>query len=80
MQKHTRIYMDYFGYDLSDFIPCEICERPAADTHHIIYKSQGGKDEAGNLMALCRDCHITAHSEYYPKNFLQNVHNKFITK
>lgn len=26
MQKHTKIYMDYFGYTIADFISCEICD------------------------------------------------------
>ena len=25
MQKHTKIYFDYYGYDKTDFIACEIC-------------------------------------------------------
>lgn len=31
-------------------------------THHIIYKSQGGKNDLGNLITLCGDCHRLAHS------------------
>jgi hypothetical protein len=34
--------MDYFGYDLSDFICCEICGKTANDIHHIENKKSGG--------------------------------------
>ena len=62
MQQHTKIYMQYFGYETSDFIPCEVCERQATDTHHINARGMGGdpkgkKDVIENLMALCRECH-----------------------
>lgn len=66
--------MDYFGYDESDFIPCEVCGRKAVDIHHIIYRSQMGGDVIDNLMALCGDCHSAAHSEYFERDFLRNVH------
>lgn len=62
MQRHTKIYMDHFGYDTSDFIPCEVCEDKATDVHHIDARGMGGdpkgkKDVIENLMALCRTCH-----------------------
>lgn len=31
MKKHTKIYLDYFEYAISDYIGCEVCERPAVD-------------------------------------------------
>lgn len=62
MKKHTKIYLDYFGYGMEDFIPCEICGNKAVDIHHIDCRGMGGsskKDKIENLMALCRECHIT---------------------
>ena len=61
MKKHTRIYLDYFGYVLDDFIPCEVCSSRAVDIHHIDCRGMGGgktKDKIENLMALCRSCHL----------------------
>ena len=61
MKKHTKIYMDYFGYGIDDFIPCESCGRKAVDIHHIEARGMGGttdKDTIDNLMALCRYCHV----------------------
>ena len=62
MQKHTKIYMNHWGYGEQDVILCENCGwKRAADCHHLLFKSQGGKDEIENLMALCRNCHVEAH-------------------
>ena len=62
MQLHTKIYFDFFGYDISDFVPCEMCGTRATDIHHIEARGMGGdpqgkKDVIENLMALCRSCH-----------------------
>lgn len=51
------------------------------EVHHIIFRSQGGKDEPSNLVTLCRRCHQRAHKndkyrrywerwkdELYPRN------------
>lgn len=29
--------------------------------HHVVYRSQGGTDEPGNLLTLCRGCHDALH-------------------
>jgi 5-methylcytosine-specific restriction endonuclease McrA len=53
--------MDFFGFDVADFIPCELCKyKPATDIHHIKSRGMGGTkkhDTIENLMALCRNCH-----------------------
>jgi 5-methylcytosine-specific restriction endonuclease McrA len=40
---------------------CVLCGRPAIDTHHVVFRSHGGRDIADNLVCLCRDCHNMAH-------------------
>jgi 5-methylcytosine-specific restriction endonuclease McrA len=42
---------------------CRVCGRRATDTHHILYRSQGGPDEPWNLICLCRACHELVHRE-----------------
>ncbi len=43
---------------------CKLCgSYDFLEVHHIKYRSQGGKDEAANLILLCRDHHLKAHSE-----------------
>jgi 5-methylcytosine-specific restriction endonuclease McrA len=83
MQKHTKIYMDYFGYDTSDFIPCEVCGMGAVDIHHIDARGMGGdpkgkKDVIENLQAVCRDCHTKYGDIAELKEVLKKVHLKFM--
>jgi 5-methylcytosine-specific restriction endonuclease McrA len=83
MQKHTRIYLDYFGYDTSDWIGCEVpdCGKQCVDVHHLIPRSKGGKDTIENLMGLCRDCHHEVHFGTKLKNeYLITVHQINIHK
>lgn len=61
MKKHVKVYLDYFGYDTTDFIPCELCGQKAVDINHIFARGMGGsksKDVIENLVACCRKCHI----------------------
>lgn len=79
MQKHTQIYLDYFGYGEQDFIPCEVCGKRACDIHHVTGRGKG-KNIIANLMALCRDCHSKAHDNIYKMELLLNIHYSVITK
>ena len=62
MKKHVKIYMNHHGYGEQDIVLCEECTAVAVDIHHIIFKSQGGKDNIENLIALCRECHNKKHN------------------
>lgn len=75
MKKHTKIYFEHYGYDISDFIPCEICGAKAVDIHHIDARGMGGtnKDNINNLMALCRECHIYYGDKKEFKDYLKNI-------
>ena len=79
MKKYTRTYLNYFGYDETDFIPCEVCNKQAVDIHHIQAKGMGGsntKDNIENIMALCRECHTKYGDKKQYKDFLTDIHNK----
>lgn len=88
MKKHTKIYLDSFGYppDPSIHIPCEIgkneynnCLNKATDIHHIDARGMGGskdKDRIENLMALCRNCHNDYGDIKKYKEFLFAIHKK----
>ena len=82
MQKHTKIYMAYFGYDASDFIPCELCGAKAVDIHHIDCRGMGGseKDNIENLMALCRFDHIKYGDKKQFTDMLKDRHSEFMNK
>jgi 5-methylcytosine-specific restriction endonuclease McrA len=44
-------------------LPCEVCElRPGSQVHHKVFRSQGGNDEAGNLLWVCHLCHDDIHA------------------
>lgn len=85
MRKHVHIYMKYFGYDESDFIPSEISGKKANDIHHIDCKGMGGnpsgdKDVIENLIALTRQ----EHEKYGDKaefiDFLRDKHLKYMER
>ena len=41
---------------------CEECGRAGAlQTHHVTPRWRGGGDEPGNLVVLCKVCHLAAH-------------------
>ena len=42
---------------------CRVCGQPAADVHHIVFRSHGGKDSEQNLICLCRKHHEQAHND-----------------
>jgi len=77
MKRHTKIYFDYFGYDVTSFIPCEICEKKAVDINHIKPRGMGGSkkmDNIENLMAVCRECHIEYGDKKQHIDFLTQIH------
>lgn len=70
-------YLNHFGYDISDFIPCEVCGKTAIDIHHIEARGIGGSKQADNienLMALCREDHIKYGDKKQYKDFLKCKH------
>ena len=40
---------------------CTMCGCPAEEVHHKVPRSKGGKNESGNLVVLCRECHEMLH-------------------
>ena len=81
MQKHTKIYINHFGYTLADFIPCEICGGQAVDIHHIEPKGMGGsktKDYIENLIAVCRKHHEDCHNSKDFNETAKNIHLKVL--
>lgn len=47
-----------------DGYACALCGRAdGLQIHHVVHRSQGGKDEPWNLVTLCPMCHQLAHGE-----------------
>jgi len=77
MKKYVKTYLDYFGYDQSSWIPCEMCGQTAVDINHIDARGMGGsklKDNIENLMAMCRKCHIDLGDKKEHKVMMKVVH------
>jgi hypothetical protein len=83
VRNHTKIYLEYFSFDVSDFIPCEICSSPAQDIHHIEARGMGGsklKDNIENLQAVCRACHIKYGDKKQYKEMIKEIHQKYMQR
>ena len=83
MKHHVEIYLKEMNYDITDFIPCELCNAKAVDIHHIDCRGMGGsqsKDTIENLMALCRKCHIKFGDKKGYIDMLNKVHSNKIDK
>lgn len=79
MKTHTKLYFKHFGYDVTDFISCEVCGNRAVDIHHIHARGMGGTKDADNiknLMALCRNHHIEFGDKKQHLDFLIEIHNE----
>lgn len=61
MKKHVKNYYKSIGICAGDFVGCEVCGKEAVDIHHIIFGRFKRSDEPDNLVALCRECHNSAH-------------------
>ena len=81
MEVHTRIYFKHFGIAFNesgwhDPIKCEVCGRVAIDIHHVNGRwNKENSNNIENLIALCRRCHVDAHSGELTKGDLHVVHN-----
>jgi hypothetical protein len=81
MKKHVKLYLSFFGYDTSDFIPCEVCGKQAQDIHHIEARGMGGSklaDHIDNLQALCRECHIEFGDKKQHKEYIKDIHDLLV--
>ena len=79
MKRHVKMYLDYFGYDTSSFISCEVCGKKALDIHHIEASGIGVSKQADNienLMALCREDHIKYVDKKQYKEWLKSIHEQ----
>ena len=83
MKKHTKIYLDAFGYDETDFIPSELSGERAVDIHHIECKGMGGNpngnlDRIENLQAVTRDEHLIFGDKKESMRYLLEQHYRFL--
>lgn len=87
MQRHTKIYLDFFGYSGYEFMPCEVpgCGQSAVDINHIDARGMGGdptgsKDVIENLMGMCRPHHERFGDRKDKKEWMKKIHLDFMKK
>ncbi len=56
--KYSKLRREIYERDGGQ---CVLCGGRGAHIHHIVFRSQGGKDAADNLVTLCGSCHEKAH-------------------
>ena len=64
--NYKQKYFKELGLCTTDVLYCVICHKVATQLHHVVYKSQGGKDEVNNLAPLCMSCHDGHHCRNNP--------------
>jgi len=67
--------MDYFGYGIDDWIPCEIDNKKCIDVHHIDGRGKG-KNVIENLIGVCRECHVKCHESKEFNEKAREIHLK----
>ena len=73
MQPHTKSYLKDRGLTGHEgYIPCEVCDRPGVDVHHVNGRIGSNRTDPSGLILLCRKCHEAAHSHAISKEFLLN--------
>jgi hypothetical protein len=72
--NHIDVYRKAFsiGEQDRDSVLCEVCGACQCQIHHINFKSQMGKNDIGNLIALCCICHDTAHGKVAGKELTRD--------
>ena len=81
MQKHVKVYMEFFGWDGVSYLPCECgCERPIVEIHHLVFRSlepnKKKRDAIENLCGVARECHDKAHASRAFNEELKVIHRK----
>jgi HNH endonuclease len=78
VKNYVKTYLKYFGFDESDFIPCEDCGARSVEIHHLEPKSIAKAKEnlIDNLCAVCRSCHDKAHNSRAFNEELKLIHRK----
>ena len=74
MKAHTKIYIKELGYDISDFMPCELSGGLGVDIHHIVNR----ENRIENLMLLTIELHSRFGEIKTAMVFLLERHREFL--
>ena len=75
MKPHTKLYIKSLGYDISDFMPCEISGQKGVDIHHIVDRT----NRIENLMLLTREIHAKYGEVKSKMSYLLIAHRAFLS-
>lgn len=81
MEKHKSNYLKTFypKWGPDDVLPCERCNKPGHDVHHIDGRECEDCDNPEKLMVLCRGCHAHYHDKWgITRDELNNIHQRFM--
>lgn len=80
MQEYTKVYLDSFGLDETDYVKCECCDNKATEIHHILTRKKLSSHliRIENLMAICRTCHEEYGDRIYLMAMLLTIHQKIL--
>lgn len=70
--KSYGFYKDRYYVFARDGYTCQVCKKKKdkiLQTHHIVFKSEGGSNKVSNLITICTDCHT---SENHKKGNILN--------
>lgn len=88
--RDIKFHTEYNIAEIADYIYardnglCQQCSKKGSEIHHIVFRSQGGKDSPHNLILLCNICHDKLHRGKYKttKHYLRvkaiNNHRRLI--
>ena len=74
MKKHTKIYIQALGYDISDFMPSELSGNKGIDIHHVVNR----ENRIENLMLLTRQEHADLGEIKSKMTYLLKQHRLFL--
>jgi len=74
MKAHTKLYINSLGYDITDFMPCEISGNKGVDIHHIVNR----ENRIENLMLLTRELHAKHGEIKSDMVYLLETHRNFL--
>lgn len=65
---------------MSDWIPCECCGAESVDCHHVWARSirKDLENDINNIMAVCRECHVKFGDKKDKRDYLIEVHKKYM--
>jgi hypothetical protein len=77
MKAYKKIYIEFFGYFVGEWIPSEMSGSESVDIHHLTSKKMGGSkllDYPENLVALTREEHTKCHADKHYNYQVQIKH------